>query len=138
MSYCNRVIRSPETIEMQFINYRKNRLCQIPKPTASPSVMNSTWYMAEEEDSCDDVCIANGMGCDENFIASLEDPTPELEAYFASAGVTCASIEVGDVDWALPGFEVSSATCLTRNNSTDSTGCNWAIGVGYKRLCACV
>jgi len=137
MSYCNRVIRSPDTIEMQFINHRTNLFCQSPKPTAFPSIMSSTWYMADAEDSCDDVCMDNGMVCNENLIASVVDPT-QSEAYFTEAGVTCSSIEVGEVDWALPGYEVSSATCLTRNDATENTGCNWAIGIGYKGLCACV
>jgi len=138
MSYCNRVIRSPDTIEMQFINHRTNFFCETATPTASPSVMDSTWFMADEEDSCDDVCIANNMVCDENLVASVEDPTPQSEVYFTAAGISCASIMTGEVDWALPGYETSTGACLTRNNATENTGCNWALGVGYKRLCACV
>lgn len=138
MSYCNRVIRSPDTIEMQFINHRTDMFCETSKPTASPSVMSSTWHMAHTEDSCDDVCVDKGLVCDENLVASVLDPTAQSEAYFSAAGVSCSSVAVGEVDWALPGYEVSTQTCLTRNSATENTGCNWAIGEGYRRLCACV
>jgi len=137
MSWCNRVIRSPDTIEMQFLNYRSTLFCQPDQSTASPSTMSSEWYIADEEDSCDDVCIANGKVCDENLTASVVDSTGQT--FFEEAlGKTCSSIVTGEVDWALPGYDVSEGTCLLRNPATENTGCNWAIGVGYKRLCACV
>jgi len=135
-SYCNRVIRSPDTIEMQFVNNRRALFCRSEQPTAPPSIMSSQWYMADEEDSCDDVCSANDKSCDENLTASLVNST--AETFFEQAGETCSSIETGEVDWALPGYDVSKGTCLLRNSATENTGCNWAIGVGYKRLCACV
>ena len=136
-SWCNRVIRSPDTIEMQFVKHRSTLFCQSEQPTTSPSTMNSDWYMADEEDSCDDVCSANGKVCDENLTASVVDSS--AQTYFEEAlGETCSSIVIGEVDWALPGYDVSEGTCLLRNSATENTGCNWAIGVGYKRLCACV
>ena len=92
--------------------------------------------MADEEDSCDDVCSANGKVCDENLTASVVSTSSE--AFFEEAlGKSCSSIVTGEVDWALPGYEVSTGTCLVRSSATENTGCNWAIGVGYKRLCAC-
>merc|ERR1712079_998998 len=123
MSYCNRVIRNPDAIEMQFLNHRKNMFCQSPTPTQTPSNMIFAWYLADEEDSCDDTCMAENNA--------------NAGSYFAQAGVTCVLEEVGNVDWALPGYEVSSGICLVRNSTTEHTGCNWAIGVGYQRLCAC-
>jgi len=137
MSYCTRVIRNPDTIEMQFLIHRST-VCQNEKPTEAPSVLASSWYIAIEEASCDDVCHSNGLVCDENLVASVVDPTFQSEMYFKEAGVTCESISRGEEGWALPGFHTSSGTCLVRNNVTKSTPCNWAIGVGYRRLCACV
>jgi len=137
MSYCNRVIRNPNAIEMQFLNHRKNMFCQSSPPTQSPSNMIFAWYLADEEDSCDDTCKAENKVCGENLIASVDENNENAGSYFAQAGVTCVFEEVGNVDWALPGYEVSSGVCLMRNSSTEHTGCNWAIGVGYQRLCAC-
>jgi len=136
MAYCNRVIRNPDSIEMQFVIHRST-VCQIEKPTEAPSVLASSWYIAIEEASCDDVCRSMGLMCDENLVASVVDPTSQSKMYFAEAGVTCESISIGEEGWALPGYHTSSGTCLVRNNATESTPCNWAIGVGYRRLCAC-
>jgi len=137
MSYCNRVIRNPNAIEMQFLNHRKNMFCQSPQPTQSPSNMVFAWYLADEQKSCDDTCKAENKVCGENLTASVDENNPNTGSYFAQAGVTCVLEEVGNVDWALPGYEVSSGICLMRNSTTEHTGCNWAIGVGYQRLCAC-
>merc|ERR1719427_1015736 len=135
MSYCNRVIRNPEAIEMRFLNHRSRLFCQSQQPTLLPSNMGSSWYLAEEEDSCEDACESRLKVCDENLTANV---TESSGAYFAEAGVTCASEQIGKADWALPGYEVSTGICLLRNSATENTGCNWAIGVGYRRLCACV
>jgi len=137
MSYCNRVVRNPNAIEMQFLNYRKNMFCQSSQPTQSPSNMVFAWYLADEKDSCDDTCKAENKVCGENLIASVDENNANAGSYFAQAGVTCVLEEVGNIDWALPGYEVSSGICLMRNSTTEHTGCNWAIGVGYQRLCAC-
>jgi len=138
MSYCNRVIRSPETLEMQFVNHRSTLFCQTEQPTGSPSIMDSDWFMAEEEESCDDACGSNGKVCDENLTASLTDDNASAGSLFSEAGVTCVAEQVGEVDWAFPGYEVSTGICFTRNSATENTACSWAIGVGYRRLCACV
>jgi len=137
-SFCNRVIRSPDAIELQFVNHRRTLFCKTSQPTLSPSIMESVWYLAEEEYSCDDVCAKNGKVCDENLTATVIDGNSLAEGYYTEAGVTCASFKIGNVDWAFPGYEVSTRICVTRNSATENTGCNWAIGVGYKRLCACV
>jgi len=137
-SYCNRVIRNPEAIEMQFLNHRSSLFCHSQQPTLSPSNMGSSWYLAGEEDSCDDACESRGKVCDENLTANVTLSSRATRGYFAEAGVTCVSEQVGKADWALPGYEVSTGICLLRNSATENTGCNWAVGVGYKRLCACV
>merc|ERR1719420_570380 len=51
-SYCNRVIRNPDTIEQYFINYRRDNFCapRTPMPTEQPSDLGTTWYMAQEEE----------------------------------------------------------------------------------------
>jgi len=138
MSYCTRVIRNPNTIEMQFLNRRKNMFCQSPQPTQSPSNMAVAWYLAGEEDSCDDACKTEDKVCAEILTASVDENNTNVGSYFAQVGVTCVLEKVGNVDWALPGYEVSSGICLIRNSTSENTGCNWAIGVGYQRLCACV
>lgn len=135
MSYCSRVIRNPDTIEMQFLTHRST-ICQSEKPTEAPSALASTWYMANEEDSCEDVCNSYGLVCDENLVVSITDPS-QSEMFFEAAGVTCASISIGEEGWALPGYHTASQSCLVRNTLTENTACNWAIGVGYRRLCAC-
>lgn len=136
MSYCSRVIRNPDTIEMQYLNHRST-VCQKEIPTESPSLLDSNWYMAIEEASCDDVCDSVGLVCDENLVASVVDQTSQSEMLFTEAGVSCASISIGEEGWALPGYKISDQSCLVRNSATEKTPCNWAIGVGYQRLCAC-
>jgi len=136
--YCNRVIRSPDAIELQFINRRSTLFCQTAQPTVSPSAMDSDWYLAEEEESCDDACADKGKVCDENLTASVIDGEESVINYFAEGGVTCVTERVGEVDWAFPGYQNTTGTCFLRNSATENTGCNWAIGVGYQRLCACV
>jgi len=136
MAYCTRVIRNPDTVEMQFVIHRST-VCQNEKPTEVPSVLASSWFIAIEEASCDHVCHSHGLVCDENLVASVVNPTSQTEMYFTEAGVACESIAIGEEGWALPGYHTSSQTCLVRNTATESTPCNWAIGVGYRRLCAC-
>jgi len=138
MSFCNRVIRSPDSMEMQFVKNRVKIACKSSPPTNSPTkISESQWFMADEEDSCDDVCSANGAVCDGGLTASVVDPTQVADMFAEALGEDCTSIETGELDWALPGYEISSGTCLTMNPATENTGCNWALGVGYKRLCAC-
>lgn len=138
MSYCPRVIRNPDTIEMQFVNRRSTSLCQTQNPTAAPVVASPSWFMAQEEESCDDACIDNNMVCHEEHTANVIEPNNLSEGYFGEAGVVCSSIAIGELDWAFPGYEAATGACFTRNNDTENTGCNYAIGVGYRRLCACI
>jgi len=138
MSYCPRVIRNPDTIEMQFVNRRSTSLCQTQNPTAAPVLASPSWFMAQEEESCDDACIDNNMVCHEEHTANVIEPNNLSEGHFTDAGVACSSIAIGELDWAFPGYESATGACFTRNINTENTGCNYALGVGYRRLCACI
>jgi len=138
MSYCTRVIRNPDTIEMQFVNRRSSILCQTQNPTGAPVLASPSWFLAQEEESCDDVCIDNNMVCHEDLTANVTEPNNLSEDHFTDAGVSCSSIAIGELDWAFPGYESSTGACFTRNIDTENTGCNYALGVGYRRLCACI
>jgi len=139
-SYCYRVIRDPMTIEQHFIDSRSANMCpsnaqdntitNTPAPVASPWAGSVTWRMAGEGDSCDDVCDDNGEFCDETQTNAGDGDD------FASAGYTCTSTATGSEGWALPAL-YTDGTCLLRHGSTADTGCNLAVGVGYRRLCAC-
>jgi len=154
-SYCNRVIRNPDTIEQMFIEHRSDNFCQkdpvtneiikeiTEEPTQAPSTFDSTWYLADQEESCDDVCEKNGLVCDElttNSIVWSEGVDPALmtnaltEADSSLASVCDVQVE-GQEGWALPA--ISSDKCYLRHPDTEYTGCNWPTGKGFRRLCAC-
>jgi len=140
-SYCNRVIRNPDTIEQYFINYRRDNFCapRTPMPTGRPSDLGFRWFLAQEEESCSDACDSRGRVCSEAGTASLGETTSErdLGDAFTEAGFTCASYGVARKDYAAPAVD-SMGKCLRRHDMTEAnTGCNWATGVGYQRLCAC-
>lgn len=142
-SYCYRVIRDPFTIEQFFIDTRSSNMCSsgtadfgsnpnTPSPIpADPGA--SSWFLADAEDSCDDVCVDNSMQCSESATAGV---TSDSTSAFASAGYTCTSFETGAEGWALPAVG-PAGTCVLRDASTKDTGCNVSVGVGYRRLCAC-
>merc|ERR1719245_800468 len=107
-SYCNRVIRDPMTIEQQFINHRSDNFCKknpisgdveqiiTEEPTGSPVTFSSTWYVADEEDSCDDACNSRGLKCDELTTASLitgSDSDIQSAYSEATGGGSCSKIE---------------------------------------------
>jgi len=146
-SYCNRVIRDPMTIEQYYIDERSANLCDnsamdsaknTDPPTPAPNAAAVTWFLASAEDSCDDECANYGMSCDGNAIHLITDVT-SATAVFSELGLSCDPVdfEEGTEDWAFPGVG-PDGTCIYRNPATTmETGCNWAIGVGYQRACAC-
>jgi len=155
-SYCNRVIRNPNTIEQMFINSRSDNFCRkdpstnevlqeiTEEPTAQPSTFDVTWFLADEEESCDDACDKQSMTCDElttNSIIGGSDPSVMNDALTQAdpAIGACATQTEGPVGWALPALKTPEADkeCILRNGATEFTGCNWPTGVGYRRLCAC-
>jgi len=158
-SYCFRVIRDPMTIEQFFIDTRADRMCTTDSegmpwtntPTQSPVSeteypVNIRMYLAGEEESCDDACEQRDMRCDGNFLETMtneyaaESSANELfvQAAFQASGYSCSGASVGGKEgWALPGMLASQSLCITRNETTTKTPCNLAIGVGYRRLCAC-
>jgi hypothetical protein len=61
-----------------------------------------------------------------------------MQTVFQMSGYECSGATVGGKEgWALPGMLASQSLCITRNETTTHTPCNLAIGVGYRRLCAC-
>jgi len=149
-SYCNRVIRDPMTIEQQFINNRSDNFCRkdpntgeiiveiTEEPTGQPSTFASTWSLAAEEESCDDACSSQGKQCDELTTNSLTTGNEgDIDTAVGQVGETCSSHTAGQEGWALPAIATADNSCVSRNPSTEYTGCNWATGVGYRRLCAC-
>jgi len=136
------VIRNPDTIEQYFINYRTNNFCPpfTGAPTELPAGGPFTWYLAQEEENCDDACEARDMKCDDTATADLAEPTPgpTVDVAFSQAGVTCNSHGVAPAHWAAPVLKTMNNECLVRSARTEeNTGCQWATGVGYQRLCAC-
>jgi len=153
MSYCNRVIRNPNTIEQHFINTRSDSFCKknletgeiislvTEEPTGQPSVFTSTWYLADEEDTCDEACADQGKLCDEgktnSLVTGMDTEMNDALQEASNSNLSCPDTETGKKDWALPAIKTNSGMCVLRHPDSSYTGCNWAVGVGYKRLCAC-
>jgi hypothetical protein len=132
-----------------------------PSPTygtAPPTEI--TFHFADAEDSCDDACSQLGGTCVENIGQTLyTDPASAGPAFaeafgFGSMSQDCsAGFETGNVGWAHPSLG-PGGECILRDDETNTeevdaalptaglkymatTGCNVAIGVGYRRLCSC-
>merc|ERR1719510_1368371 len=106
-SYCNRVIRNPDTIEQYFINERTKLFCDTTGtnngnepftqiPTGAPSEFVTTWYLAQEEESCEDACKSRSKMCDEVITSSLGETASndEIDTAFSEAGITCENYGV--------------------------------------------
>jgi len=155
-SYCYRVIRDPFTIEQEFLDERSSRMCgrsaaqyggneNTPAPTnVQPPPSEASYHLAAEEDSCDDTCNALGVDyyCTDLTNLFTSEISLAIGNPFTSVGLTCSSYVVGEDGWALPGVG-PNGECILRNPATDSqewttpTGCNVAIGTGYRRICSC-
>jgi len=151
-SYCNRVIRDPMTIEQYYIDTRSAKLCDsdsnggasvnTPFPTPSPIEWpiyagNKKWGLAAAEENCDDYCASQSMRCDGNTINTIVDATAAEAIFVDELGLDCSSTYTeGTEGWALPALG-PEGQCLYRHSGTADTGCNWAVGVGYQRVCAC-
>jgi len=141
-SYCNRVIRNPDTIEQYFINYRTENFCDpmSQMPTQMPTDIATQWVLSNAEESCIDACEAIGQSCDEAKTASLDETVlvDDVHAAFLEAGVECNAdlTGVAMADWAAPAAK--GKRCYIRNSTTGpETGCQWPVGDKFKRLCAC-
>jgi len=159
-SYCYRVIRDPFTIEQYFIDQRSQNMCKAsdaskgfgnnvntPAPVVS-GVVTDDWFLAAEEDSCDDRCASEGLLCNNDDIMTvLNGNEGRIAGYMAAAGYTCTSYAESDTvspngshGWATPA-KGPGGECIMRHPDANTpnmmAGCNVAIGVGYQRLCAC-
>jgi len=147
-SYCDRVIRNPDSIEMKFLNYRSDNFhsCGVSlSPSSAPIADSYVWVLSEVEDSCDDACLSQNYTCAEEATAQYMTRS-ELKTAFSEAGITCAdqytSLTNSNYDgFALPGYR-SSKFCVGRQATLShlenlDTDCSREIGAGWQRLCAC-
>merc|ERR1719219_859832 len=142
-SYCDRVIRNPESIELKFVNYRSDKYLScgdLTIPTEAPVTSSYVWVLADEEENCDDACSGDGYTC-------AEEPTAEslsgalLKSAFSDAGFTCDDDYVITDDssyagWALPGLK-DSTYCVGRQETLShlenlDTDCNRVLGVEWQ------
>jgi len=144
-AYCDRVIRNPDSIELQFLNHRREHFCsKTEAPTSSPVPdVNTTWYLADVLESCDGVCGRNDRVCAAEQTTRRFKTEEDLRDAFSEAGVVCERVVMNStslVGWALPGL--SGTRCVNRQPTIlhlmdlDSD-CHRTIGTGWRRLCAC-
>jgi len=152
-AYCDRVIRNPNSIELQFVNRRAENFisCSNTKipPTESPvEDVNITYYLSDPAGSCDEACSGNGMTCAADQTARVFSSETDLMAAFKEAGFTCQSDNIimnrtNWEGWALPGLGygricANRQPTLTLSHLEDlDSDCNRKIGKGWNRLCAC-
>jgi len=147
-SYCDRVIRNPDSIEMKFLNYRSDNFhsCNVSQsPSSAPIGDSYVWVLSEVEGSCDDACVSQNYACAEEATAQSMTRS-ELIAAFSEAGITCADEYTRMTNskydgFALPGYQnykfcVGRQPTLSHLENLD-TDCSREIGVGWQRLCAC-
>jgi len=144
--YCDRVIRNPDSIELKFVNYRKEHFCDASNaPTSSPVAdSNTTWILGEKDESCDDACFRHGRACAAEQTSRRFSTKHELLDAFAESGITCNNVIMESekyTGWALPG-EIANKTCVNRQLTLDHledlhSDCNRKIGGNWQRLCAC-
>merc|ERR1719336_597574 len=123
-TYCFKVIRDPYTVEMQYINYRAQMMCNVDElaapPTESPITnppAGAAWYVGAEYQSCTDVCAAESKECAENWTNAMRGADDgSYVSNFAEAGFTCDEVVEGAYGWALPGVKINNGTCLSRND----------------------
>jgi len=149
-AYCDRVIRNPNSIELRYIKHRSTHFCGSPKPPTSSPVpdANTTWYLSDALESCDEVCGRNGLLCAAEQTSRRFKTESELVDAFDEAGFDCSSDSVGIImndtryaGWALPGVR-GSTLCVNRQQTLEhlmdmDSDCVRKIGSGWQRLCAC-
>jgi len=150
-AYCDRVIRNPDSIELQFVNRRAQNLISCNKtmipPTLSPvEDVNVTYLFSAPAESCDDACAAQVMTCAAEQTARVFSSETELTKVFFDAGFTCKSDDIvmnrtNWQGWALPGLgdgHICANRLPTLSHLEDlDSDCNRKIGNGWQRLCAC-
>jgi len=144
--YCDRVIRNPDSIELKFINYRKEHFCGVTNaPTSSPVAdSNTTWILGEKDESCDDACSRHERECAAEQTSRRFSSEQELLDAFNESGITCNKVIMNStkyIGWALPGG-MGNNICVNRQLTLDHledlhSDCNRKIGGNWHRLCAC-
>jgi len=149
--YCDRVIRNPNSIELKFVNARSENLlspdCDATRTPTEPPVDNgeTTYYLGEDLESCDDACSRNNLTCAADQTARRFSTETELIEAFAEAGHSCDADRVMMNNtmwqgWALPGLR--RGVCANRPHTIGhlqdlDSDCHRIIGASWQRLCAC-
>jgi len=150
-AYCDRVIRNPDSIELQFVNRRAQNFISCNKtmipPTLSPvEDVNVKYLLSASAESCDDACAAKSKTCAAEQTARVFSSEAELTNVFLEAGFTCKSDDIvmnrtNWQGWALPGLgygHICANRLPTLSHLEDlDSDCNRKIGNGWQRLCAC-
>jgi len=150
-AYCDRVIRNPDSIELQFVNRRAQNFISCNKtmipPTLSPvEDVNVKYLFSAPAESCDDACAAKAKTCAAEQTARVFSSETELTNVFLEAGFTCKSDDIvmnrtNWQGWALPGLgygHICANRLPTLSHLEDlDSDCNRKIGNGWQRLCAC-
>jgi len=149
-AYCDRVIRNPDSIELQFVNRRADNFISCNEtmiPTVSPvDDFNVTYFLSAPVESCDEACSKQNRTCAADQTSRVFSSETELKEVFGKAGFTCKSENIvmnrtNWEGWALPGLGygrlcANRLPTLSHLEDLDSD-CNRKIGNGWQRLCAC-
>jgi len=150
-SYCDRVIRNPNSIELQFVNERSKNLkdCQrvTSTPTEAPVEDTATTYsLSGMGESCDEACDHVNKTCAADQTARVFVLESDLINAFSEAGFTCVSNNIimnstRLEGYALPGL-LDSRICANRQPTLShlqdlNSDCHRILGSNSKRLCAC-
>jgi len=149
--YCDRVIRNPNSIELKFVKARSENLlspdCDATRTPTEPPVDDgeTTYYLGEDLESCDDACSRNNLTCAADQTARRFSTETELIEAFAEAGHSCDADRVMMNNtmwqgWALPGLR--RGVCANRPHTIGhlqdlDSDCHRIIGASWQRLCAC-
>jgi len=145
--YCDRVIRNPDTIELRYLNHRSEHFCGASKPPTAPPVdyINTTWFLGEAGETCDEACASNGLQCASEQTATRFNTESQLISAFAEGGYDCDPNRIAMnitrmIGWALPGLR--GTMCFNRQPTPShledlTSDCHREIGSFWKRLCAC-
>jgi len=150
-SYCDRVVRNPDTIELQYVNGRTANLRECQRITSSPTEapvedINTTWSLSGMGESCDEACDLLNKSCAADQTATVFESEADLINAFSEAGFTCTSNNIV-MDrkilegYALPGL-LHSRICANRQPTLRhlqdlDSDCHRILGADSKRLCAC-
>merc|ERR1719494_78320 len=146
--YCDRVIRNPNSIELKFVNARSENILSCHSgasrtPTEAPvEDVNTTYYLGEELETCDEACSRYNLTCAADQTARRFPTETEMVDAFLEAGHVCDMNRVKMnhtkwLGWALPGlrnglFCTNRQTTLSHLEDLDSD-CHRRIGENWQR-----